>query len=104
MGIGTVVRNSVSRFAFISGIVIQPNAAPTHHTGSVCPNARKKFSVLMEIRSVLQITRTRLLGAGEKVEITLPISMVMPVTALITPSENSLPPLRDSSIAGRAAL
>ena len=90
--------------AFITGILIQPKTAPTSQTGTDLPKARKKFSVLIEINSVLQIMRTRLFGAGIDEAITLPRSSAIPVAVLTIPSAASPPPSLERSMAGNAAL
>ena len=82
----------------------QPNTPPIHHNGKVLPNARKKFSVLMDISKALQITFTLLLGAGIDDAIILPNSVATPINALTVPSAISPPFSDDKIIAGKAAL
>ena len=59
--------------------------APTHHTGMLCPSASRKFSVLMETSSALQMTRVRLFGAGKSETITLPMTMASPAQVFMRP-------------------
>ena len=96
--------SNTSIFALIIGIAIHPRKTPIHQTGTVLPKARKKFSVLIERSSVLQIILTRLFGAGNNDDMMLPTINVRPVTVFITPSATSPLPLLDNSIAGNAAL
>jgi hypothetical protein len=90
--------------ALITGINIHPSTAPKHHTGVLLPKAKIKFSVLMENSRELRITRTRLFGSGNPVTRILPNMVAIPVTVLIMPKAISPPPVRDSIIAGKAAL
>lgn len=90
-------------FAFINGMAIHPKNAPIHQTGTLFPNARKKFSVLIASRRELQIIRTRLLGDGISDTSMLPPTIARPDTALTIPSADSLPELLDRTIAGSAA-
>ena len=82
----------------------QPSTAPTHHTGMLCPSASRKFSVLMETSSALQMTRVRLFGAGKSETITLPMTMASPAQVLMRPSAVSPPCGTESTMAGSAAL
>ncbi len=82
----------------------QPKIPPIHHNGRVLPKARKKFSVLIAISKVLQITLTLLLGVGIIDAITLPISVAAPINAFTVPSAVSPPLSFDNIIAGNAAL
>lgn len=90
--------------AFISGMEIHPSTAATHQTGSECPSASRKFSVLIENSRALQITRTRLFGAGSSETSKLPASMASPAQVFTAPSAPSPPFGRESSMAGSAAL
>lgn len=100
---GTFVRIITSRFALIIGMSIHPSTAPVHHRSGVCPNARKKFSVLIENSRERHITLLLLLGFGMSVAIMLPISVATPTQVLTAPSASVPPPFRDSTIAGRTA-
>ncbi len=89
--------------AFITGMKTQPKTVPMHQTGVLCPKARIKFSVHMEKSKELQMTLTRLLGGGITITNRLPTIVAIPVKVLTTPRANSLPPVRESNIAGKAA-
>lgn len=97
-------RKRASIFVFITGMNSQPRMAPRHHTGVLCPRASRKFSVLMENRRERQITFTRFFGGGRNVTTALPMTFARPVHVLTSASEVWLPPLRESSMAGSAAL
>ena len=58
----------------------------------------------MEKNRERQIAFTRLFGAGRKVTIILPITFAAPVHVLTSARAVSLPPFRERSMAGRAAL
>ena len=58
----------------------------------------------MESSSAFIITRTRLFGWGRTEAIRLPASMATPVTVWMVASVASLPPLRESIMAGSVAL
>ena len=90
--------------ALITGTVSQPSTAPAHHTGTLRPRARIRFSVLMDSSRLLQITRTRLRGGGRTVTAKLPARWASPVHSCTAPSARSPPPGRERSRAGRAAL
>lgn len=79
------MRSSASRFAFISGMPIQPSTAPTHQGRGERPSASRKFSVLIESRSVPQITRARRLGAGRSTASADPASIAAPDTLPTNP-------------------
>lgn len=51
----------------------------------LCPSASRKFSVLMETSSALQMTRVRLFGAGKSETITLPMTMASPAQVFMRP-------------------
>ena len=46
----------------------QPRKPPIHHISGVFPSANRKFSVLIENKRQLQITRIRLLGFLRKTD------------------------------------
>jgi hypothetical protein len=83
---------------------IQPKTAPIDHMGVDRPNAKKKFSVLIENKSALQITFTLFLGCGKTETIILPTKVAIPTAALTIPSDISPPLSLDNIIAGKAAL
>ena len=57
----------------------------------------------MENKRQLQITLTLLFGFFIKDARTLPLNVVIPITAFTSPSTFSLPPFRESIMAGNAA-
>ena len=91
-------------FVFMTGMNSQPRTAPKHHTGVLRPRASRKFSVLMENRRERQITFTRFFGAGRSVTAALPMTFARPVHVLTRASAVWLPPSRERSMAGSAAL
>ena len=66
--------------------------------------AKKKFSVLIENKSALQITRALLLGVGKIDTIVLPTKVATPITVLTIPRATSPPFSFERIIAGKAAL
>ena len=87
----------------IIGIAIQPRNPPMHQIKGVLPNAKRKFSVLMENSRQLQITRIRLFGSFMKKAKMLPVNVDIPITAFTSPNTFSLPPFLDNIMAGNAA-
>ena len=100
---GTRSLMMASRFVLISGMAIHPRNPPIHQIRGVCPNARRKFSVLMEKSRQLHITRTLLFGFFTNDARILPAKVVSPITAFTIPRVFSLPPILENIIYGNAA-
>lgn len=100
---GISVRKIMSIFAFINGMFSQPKTAPIHQMTGVLPNARRKFSVLIEINNEVQIALTLFFGAGISVVMILPANAAIPTQVLIAPKTVSPPLFFESIIAGSAA-
>ena len=90
--------------AFMTGMKIQPRMAPIHQASGVLPRASTKFSVLIEKRRALHMTRTRLLGGGASDTSTLPTRVASPAQVLTIPRMAFPPFFLDNNMAGSAAL